>query len=177
LRLGQDLKWVSGLCLIDPLRGPLWLLAVALMVEAAAIVKKESHPVLVRQKREWIWNSLYVEEEKPAPIPYKIGQVSLRTSNAPRLPKKTPESHIFTVDHKGDLFVTTSLDREEKSSYHLTARMFDGNNKLIEDYGDFVVQVTDINDNLPVFPRTYNGSIMERSSIGKMMFRCLDGSS
>lgn len=40
------------------------------------IVKKESHPVLIRQKRHWIWNSLYVEEEKPAPIPYKIGQVS-----------------------------------------------------------------------------------------------------
>lgn len=39
------------------------------------IVKKESHPVLFRQKRDWIWNSLYVEEEKPAPIAYKIGQV------------------------------------------------------------------------------------------------------
>lgn len=40
------------------------------------IVRKESHPILVRKKRDWIWNSLYVEEEKPAPIPYKIGQVS-----------------------------------------------------------------------------------------------------
>lgn len=40
------------------------------------IVKKETHPVLLRQKREWIWNSFYVEEEKPAPVPYKIGQVS-----------------------------------------------------------------------------------------------------
>lgn len=39
------------------------------------IVKKESHPVLVRQKREWIWNNIYVEEEKPAPFPHKIGQV------------------------------------------------------------------------------------------------------
>lgn len=39
------------------------------------IVKKESHPILVRKKRAWIWNSLYVEEEKPAPIPYKFGQV------------------------------------------------------------------------------------------------------
>lgn len=39
------------------------------------IVKKEKYPVRFRQKREWIWNSLYVEEEKPAPVPYKIGQV------------------------------------------------------------------------------------------------------
>lgn len=41
------------------------------------IVRKESHPTLIRKKRAWIWNSLYVEEEKPAPSPYKIGQVSL----------------------------------------------------------------------------------------------------
>ena len=46
-----------------------------LRVMEAEIVKKETHPVLFRQKREWIWNSLYVEEEKPAPIAYKIGQV------------------------------------------------------------------------------------------------------
>ncbi len=75
---------------------------------------------------------------------------------------------IFTVDGKGDLFVTRSLDREEKSAYHLTATMYDGNKKLIEDAGDFVVQVTDINDNSPVFPRIYNGSIMERSMIGEL---------
>lgn len=132
------------------------------------IVKKESHPVLFRQKREWIWNSLYVEEEKPAPIPYKIGQ--LKSSQRVEVKSFKIEGEgantIFTVDHKGDLFVTRSLDREEKNAYHLTATMYDGNNKLIEDAGDFVVQVTDINDNTPVFPRTYNGSIMERSMIG-----------
>lgn len=75
---------------------------------------------------------------------------------------------IFTVDEKGDLFVTRSLDREKKSKYHLTARMYDGNKKLIEDSGDFEVQVTDINDNTPIFSRAYNGSIMERSPIGEL---------
>lgn len=74
---------------------------------------------------------------------------------------------IFTVDHKGDLFVTRALDREEKNAYHLTARMYDGNRQLIEDSGDFVVQVTDINDNTPVFPRAYNGSVMERATVGE----------
>ncbi|KAM8851698.1 cadherin-5 [Synchiropus picturatus] len=132
------------------------------------IVKKESHPVLFRQKREWIWNSLYVEEEKPAPIPYKIGQ--LKSSQRVEVKRFKIEGEgantIFTVDHKGDLFVSKSLDREEKSLYHLTATMYDGNNKVIEDSGDFVVQVTDINDNSPVFTGVFNGSIMERSSIG-----------
>ncbi|XP_041646257.1 cadherin-5 [Cheilinus undulatus] len=132
------------------------------------IVKKETHPVLFRQKREWIWNSLYVEEEKPAPRPYKIGQLKSSKRVEVKSFKIDGEgaNTIFTVDPKGDLFVTRSLDREEKNLYHLTARMFDGNNQLIEDSGDFVVQVTDINDNSPVFPRTYNGSIMERSTIG-----------
>lgn len=74
---------------------------------------------------------------------------------------------IFTVDHKGDLFVTAVLDREQKNAYHLTARMYDGNRMLIEDSGDFVVQVTDINDNSPVFPRVYNGSVMERAPVGE----------
>lgn len=75
---------------------------------------------------------------------------------------------IFKVDKKGgDLFVTSALNREEKSSYNLTARMYDGNHRLIEDSGEFVVLVTDINDNIPVFPQTYNGSIMERSMLGE----------
>ncbi|KAK5854344.1 hypothetical protein PBY51_015422 [Eleginops maclovinus] len=132
------------------------------------IVKKETHPILFRQKREWIWNSLYVEEEKPAPSPYKIGQLKSSKSSAVKSFKIEGEgaNDIFMVDNKGDLFVTKTLDREEKNAYHLTAMMFDGNNDLIEDAGEFVVQVTDINDNTPVFPITYNGSIMERSTIG-----------
>ncbi|KAG7512107.1 hypothetical protein JOB18_020379 [Solea senegalensis] len=143
------------------------------MVEAekrglAEIVKKESHPVLFRQKREWIWNNLYVEEEKPAPIAYKIGHLK----SSQRAERKRYEiegegaNTIFTVDHKGDLFVTRSLDREEKSLYHLTAKLFDSNDKLIENAGDFVVHVTDINDNSPIFSKTFNGSIMERSPMG-----------
>lgn len=132
------------------------------------IVKKESYPILFRQKREWVWNSLWVEEEKPAPMAYKIGK--LKSSKMLEVKRFSIEGEgantIFTVDNNGDLFVTRSLDREEKNKYHLTARMYDGNNKLIEDAGHFEVQVTDINDNTPVFPRVYNGSIMERSEIG-----------
>lgn len=40
-------------------------------------VKRDTQSVLSRQKRDWIWNSLFVEEEKPAPVAYKIGEVSL----------------------------------------------------------------------------------------------------
>lgn len=134
----------------------------------AEIVKKESHPILFRQKREWIWNNLFVEEEKPTPVAYKIGHLKSSQPLEVKSFKIDGEgaNDIFTVDRKGDLFVTRSLDRETKSAYHLTARMYDGNNKLIEDSGDFVVYVTDINDNIPVFPKSYSGNITERSLIG-----------
>lgn len=51
-----------------------------LVVEAenpVPIRTARTQSVLSRQKRDWIWNSLYVEEEKPAPVAYKIGQVGL----------------------------------------------------------------------------------------------------
>ena len=48
---------------------------VAAEKDSVDIVKKESHPVLLRQKREWIWNSLFVQEEKEPPFPFKIGHV------------------------------------------------------------------------------------------------------
>uniref|UniRef100_A0A3P9LPT3 Cadherin-5 n=1 Tax=Oryzias latipes TaxID=8090 RepID=A0A3P9LPT3_ORYLA len=131
-------------------------------------VNKESHVVLTRQKREWQWNFLYVEEEKPAPVPYKIGQLksSKKDSTMNFEIEGEGANSIFTVDRGGDLFVTTSLDREKKASYNLTARMYDKDNNLVEDAGHFVIHVTDINDNSPVFSQTFNGYITERSKIG-----------
>ncbi|KAE8280975.1 Cadherin-5 Vascular endothelial cadherin [Larimichthys crocea] len=134
----------------------------------AEIVKKESHPILFRRKRAWLWNSIYVEEERSYDVPLKIGK--LRSDKPVTVKSFELEGEgantIFTVDENGDLYVKRTLDREEKSEYHLTAKLYDGNHKLIEDDGEFVVQVYDINDNAPVFPGTYNGSINERSPIG-----------
>ncbi|XP_072293390.1 cadherin-5 [Eucyclogobius newberryi] len=133
-----------------------------------AVVGKESYPILLRQKRDWIWNSLYVEEEKPAPVPYKIGQLksTLRMDVKKFSIDGEGANTVFTVDNKGDLFVTRSLDREEKHVYHLSAKMYDGNNRLVEDSGGFEVIVNDINDNMPVFPKGLNGSVTERSPVG-----------
>ncbi|MEQ2196857.1 hypothetical protein XENOCAPTIV_015890 [Xenoophorus captivus] len=134
--------------------------------DSADIVKKESYPVLLRQKRAWLWNALYVTEETAVSIPHNIGK--LRSSLNVEVKTFTIEGEgandIFTVDNQGDLYVTTSLDREKKALYHLKARMFDGNHKLMEDAGDFIVHVTDINDNCPVFPTEYNESVLERIS-------------
>ncbi|XP_015236871.1 PREDICTED: cadherin-5-like [Cyprinodon variegatus] len=129
------------------------------------IVKKESYPLLRRQKREWLWNSLYVIEENPVQFPFQIGQ--LKSSKQVAVKSFTIEGEgantIFTVNKKGgELYVNTLLDREEKAQYHLTAKMYDGNEVLVESAGDFIVQVTDINDNCPVFSKEYKGSVVER---------------
>ncbi|KAF6737416.1 Cadherin-5 [Oryzias melastigma] len=142
--------------------------AMAHRVDHADVMNREPHVVLLRRKREWQWNALYVEEERPAPEAYKIGK--LKSSKKEQSMKFEIEGEgansIFTVDRDGNLYVTTSLDREKKASYNLTARMYDEYNRLVEDAGDFVIHVTDINDNKPVFAQTYNGYIMERSKIG-----------
>lgn len=39
--------------------------------------RRETQAILSRQKRDWVWNSLYVEEEKPTRNASKIGQVGL----------------------------------------------------------------------------------------------------
>lgn len=155
----------SALVLVGP--GPV-LAEAEELTPNESIVKEESHPVLSRQKRDWIWNSLYVEEEKPTPVPYKIGQ--LKSTLRVQVKKFTIDGEgantIFTVDNKGDLYVTRALDREEKSAYHLSAKMYDGNNELVEDSGYFEVIVNDINDNIPVFPKGLEGSVLERAAIG-----------
>ncbi|KAG7270055.1 hypothetical protein CRUP_007155, partial [Coryphaenoides rupestris] len=132
------------------------------------IVRKERYPYHSRQKREWIWNSYYIIEETELLSPQKIGKLKSSKPSDGMTFKLQGEgaNSVFTVNRNGDLFVIKKLDREEKSSYTLTALMYNSNNEPVEAAGEFVVQVTDINDHIPVFPVTYNGSILERSRIG-----------
>ncbi|XP_062326579.1 cadherin-5 [Osmerus eperlanus] len=133
---------------------------------------KPAGPVLQRHKREWLWNSLYVEEERPAPVPYKIGQLRSTKVNERTHYEIVGEGvvghnpPIFMVNENGDLFVTSQLDREQKSKYLLRAKLLDDRSNLVEREEDFVVLVTDINDNDPVFPPSFNASIRERSHKG-----------
>lgn len=76
----------------------LMLLTLVVQLVAPSVdLEADTKPALVRRKREWIWNSLYVEEEKPAPIPYKIGQVSfLALGVLVLLSPEALESHLLT---------------------------------------------------------------------------------
>ncbi|KAL1007090.1 hypothetical protein UPYG_G00081740 [Umbra pygmaea] len=128
----------------------------------------QASPVLHRQKREWKWNSLYVEEEKPATEPYLLGKLkSTKSVEGTRYVIDGEGANtIFKVDEKGDIYVYERLDREVKSEYHLQAKLYDSKDNLVENPGSFVIQVTDINDNDPVFTQSFNASIKERSKTG-----------
>lgn len=66
---------------ISPAEDSGLLVVEALKLRPVGIVKKESHPILFRQKREWIWNNLFVEEEKEIDSPFKIGHVGSGPKN------------------------------------------------------------------------------------------------
>lgn len=74
--------WTMGLLAAVAISPAVTTVSGLLVVEAdnpapIRTARRETQSVLSRQKRDWIWNSLYVEEEKPAPVAYKIGQVGL----------------------------------------------------------------------------------------------------
>ncbi|XP_045081009.1 cadherin-5 [Coregonus clupeaformis] len=128
----------------------------------------QTSPVLHRHKREWLWNNLYVEEERPTYTQYYLGKLkSTKSGDRTRYVIEGEGANtIFKVDEKGDIYVTERLDREVKSTYHLKAQLFDTSNNLVERVEEFVILVTDINDNDPVFTKSFNASIKERSKRG-----------
>uniref|UniRef100_A0A673YEL6 Cadherin-5 n=1 Tax=Salmo trutta TaxID=8032 RepID=A0A673YEL6_SALTR len=112
----------------------------------------QTSPVLHRHKREWLWNNLYVEEERPTDKQYYLGKLK-STKSGDRthyVIEGDGANTIFKVDEKGHIYVAERLDREVKSKYHLRAKLFDTSNNLVEKVEEFVILVTDINDNDPV---------------------------
>ncbi|KAK0137122.1 Cadherin-5 [Merluccius polli] len=128
------------------------------------IVRKEKH--LSRHKRDWLWNVHYVLEEVEPPQKFGKLKSSKTTDGVIYKLEGDGANTIFTVNKDGELSLTKTLDREEKSEYNLTALMYNSMNELVEKGGDFTVHVSDVNDNPPVFPVAYNGSILERSNEG-----------
>ncbi|XP_018608288.2 cadherin-5 [Scleropages formosus] len=122
---------------------------------------------LRRKKRDWEWKFFFVTEE--ADFPQKIGKLSSNKSNANTIYVIEGEgaNTIFEVNQHGDLNVNKKLDRETKSEYKLKAQLIDKTTKeVVDGQEDFVIRVNDINDNFPVFPTIYKGSVDERSPKG-----------
>ncbi|KAG9341283.1 hypothetical protein JZ751_019385 [Albula glossodonta] len=153
----------------------LWALALvisAVTAELRASSEALNHsPVRQRHKRVWLWKYFFLEEEKFNP-PHYVGKLtSTKASNETKFVIKGEGANsIFNVSTQGDIYALKTLDREVKSVYNLTAHLLNvSTNMPVEDPDPFSINIIDLNDNIPVFPPSYNGSIPERSDPGKQV--------
>uniref|UniRef100_A0A2K5IXU6 Cadherin-5 n=1 Tax=Colobus angolensis palliatus TaxID=336983 RepID=A0A2K5IXU6_COLAP len=157
----------SGACL--------GLLAAAAAAAAGANPAQRDTPSLLpthrRQKRDWIWNQMHIDEEKNTSLPHHVGKIksSVSRKNAKYLLKGEFVDKVFRVDaDTGDVFAIERLDRENISEYHLTAVIVDKDTgENLETPSSFTIKVHDVNDNWPVFThRLFNASVPESSAVG-----------
>ncbi|KAG7468552.1 hypothetical protein MATL_G00144190 [Megalops atlanticus] len=152
--------------------GPvMWMGVCAFALCIATTTAEHTAPgrVLARQKRDWQWNFLFLEEEKSDPPPHYVGK--LKSTNYRERTKFIIQGEgadkIFWVNGQGDIYANRKLDREEKAVYNLTAYLIDmDTGETVEPEAKFLIQITDLNDNSPQFPKKYAGSIAERSPQG-----------
>lgn len=133
-------------------------------------------PAHHRQKRDWIWNQMHIDEEKNESLPHYVGKIksNMNRQNAKYVLKGDFADKIFGVDpDTGDVLAYERLDREKIPEYFLTALIVDKNtNKNLEQPSSFTIKVHDINDNWPVFAhQVFNASVPEMSAIGTSVIR------
>ncbi|XP_023412296.2 cadherin-5 [Loxodonta africana] len=152
----------------------LGLLAAAIAATGANPTQLDTRSMLPshrRQKRDWIWNEMHIDEEKTSLLPHHVGKIksSVNRKNAKYLLKGESAGKIFKVNEDtGDVYAWERLDREKKSEYRLTAFIVDKDtSKDLEPPSSFTIKVHDVNDNLPVFTRQlFNASVPEMSPAG-----------
>lgn len=156
----------------------LGLLAVAVMAGPNVPQRDTPNmlPVHHRQKRDWIWNQMHIDEEKNESLPHYVGKIksNVNRKNAKYVLQGEFAGKIFGVDaNTGDVLAFERLDREKVPEYFLTALIVDKNtNENLEQPSSFTIKVHDINDNWPVFTRqVFNASVPERSAIGTSVIR------
>ncbi|KAF7662652.1 hypothetical protein LDENG_00230690 [Lucifuga dentata] len=79
------------------------------------------------------------------------------------------EHSMFSVDpHTGDIFVIEPLDYEISHEYYLTIEATDGGSPPLSDMATVNINLTDVNDNRPVFSQEiYTAVVSEDAELGK----------
>ncbi|XP_045383300.1 cadherin-19 [Lemur catta] len=130
----------------------------------------------LRVKRGWVWNQFFVPEE--INTTHHIGQLRSDLDNGNnsfqyKLLGDGAES-IFTIDERtGDIYAVQKLDREERSLYILRAQVIDiTTGRAVEPESEFVIRVSDINDNEPKFlDEPYEAIVPEMSPEGTLVIQ------
>ncbi|NXF24886.1 CADH8 protein, partial [Rhodinocichla rosea] len=133
----------------------------------------EEQRVLLRSKRGWVWNQMFVLEEFSGPEPILVGRLHTDldpgSSKIKYILSGDGAGTIFVINDKtGDIHAMKRLDREEKAEYTLTAQAVDRDtNQPLEPPSEFIIKVQDINDNAPEFVEgPYHATVPEMSVVG-----------
>ncbi|XP_057698824.1 protocadherin Fat 1a isoform X1 [Corythoichthys intestinalis] len=85
------------------------------------------------------------------------------------------EHGAFSVDPgTGDIFVITPLDYETSPEYYITVEATDGGSPPLSDMATVNINVTDVNDNAPVFSqRVYTAVVGEDAELGRTVLTAM----
>ncbi|XP_069758035.1 cadherin-15 [Narcine bancroftii] len=133
---------------------------------------------LTRVRRAWVIPPIAVSENSRK-IPFQLVQIK-----SDKLPSKVIYSikgpgvdeepkGIFTIDpDTGLVFLTTVLDREERSSYKIKAYAVGETGTPLEDPTDLEIIVIDQNDNRPTFDQQcFIGQVLEGAAPGTLVMQ------
>lgn len=128
-------------------------------------------------KRGWMWNHFFVPEEMNK-TRHHIGQLKSDIDNGNNSFQYkllgAGAGSIFVIDERtGDIYAVQKLDREERSLYTLRAQVTDiSTGKAVEPESEFVIRVSDINDNEPQFlHEPYEAIVPEMSPEGTFVIQ------
>ncbi|XP_006892823.1 PREDICTED: cadherin-19 [Elephantulus edwardii] len=141
--------------------------------------RKENHAVGPhwRVKRGWVWNQFLVPEEMNT-TRYHVGRLRSDLDNGNnsfhyKLLGDAAET-FFDIDQRtGDIYAVRKLDREERALYTLRAQVTDAaTGRAVEPESEFVIRVSDINDNEPKFlDEPYEATVPEMSPEGTFVIQ------
>ncbi|XP_064865700.1 B-cadherin-like isoform X3 [Oncorhynchus nerka] len=130
---------------------------------------------LVRRKRDWVIPPINIPENARGPFPMYMVQIRSNNDKEVKILYSItgsgvdqPPVGLFTVDkNSGFLYVTQPLDRERQDHYVLLVHAVAVGAGLAENPMEIIVQVIDMNDNLPVFTQDpFTGIVPEASLPG-----------
>ncbi|XP_013865999.1 cadherin-like protein 26 [Austrofundulus limnaeus] len=145
-----------------------------LLVALAAVGEshgKQGH--LLRSKRRWVLSTIELEEEMKVTYPYKISTMYNDKTEGKAyefvISGDGVDEGLFSIDKKsGDVFVHQPIDREKKSTYHITFDVLNPETgQGLDKNLAFDVDIKDINDNPPRFVNLkQKAAVMENAEEG-----------
>ncbi|KAI5619770.1 cadherin 1, type 1, E-cadherin (epithelial) precursor, partial [Silurus asotus] len=130
---------------------------------------------LRRRKREWVIPPIKISENERGTFPKPMVQIKSSHAKETKMVyaitgegANQPPVGLFTIDkYTGWLSVSKPLDREARDKYVLQAHASSATDGIKEPEMEVIVEVTDQNDNSPVFTQNpFIGSVPEASKIG-----------